>query len=632
MKKIHILSILGIALTFGACDYNDKNFDGLDEMVKPTHVVKEKYTLTDADYVAIGDNSTNKALAKEAKTEKALENVKTNLYLSEEVPGSTYLPAFLSGKYFTADAGSSIKVSYNYKEAMSSLLAEYASVKYLKLTEDDYKFIYGNTAFAPYLNAKTEGQMYKILNENFKDAAKGTVVFVEYKLGEGQLEEPRMWQSFDTLAIGELNRLDDWFISSVGGNQWQVTSFNENQYVQYTANKAEGECIGWMITPAIQVTGNESFGFDVTVGYYNADCLSVLISKDFTGNVDAATWTDITAEFTIPKAPTSGYGTLASAGRISLAEYAGENIRIAFKYVGDGAHKKTTTYQIDNIMVGTSLPENSGSSPVYAVKIYDGKSWKDKNSKVYVLAYEDYIEMGQSKLYFTADVPAAGYLPAYLSKQIAYPVDGEACVVIYRYFNGKELKIYSDEYVYSGETVRWALDTRVVEKTEQYVLMEGKWNFDPSTVITLEAVKGNEESAAFYQAIVDYVGTNYGTDYYQTRFTNAEFYYGASSYQNNFSFRLASWRTDHKAGETAYKNLTDEELTELMYERLPEAIRVGLVALYGDADAVPGVQVTYTVNFSIYDGKDTKVYTIQFLVTGKAVFEYVEDSLQEVVQ
>mgnify|MGYP000431093308 FL=1 len=95
---------------------------------------------------------------------------------------------------------------------------------------------------------------------------------------------------------------------------------------------------------------------------------------------------------------------------------------------------------------------------------------------------------------------------------------------------------------------------------------------------------------------------------------------------------MASWRTDHKAGETAYKNLTDEELTELMYERLPEAIRVGLVALYGDADAVPGVQVTYTVNFSIYDGKDTKVYTIEFLVTGKAVFEYVEDSLQEVVQ
>lgn len=45
---------------------------------------------------------------------------------------------------------------------------------------------------------------------------------------------------------------------------------------------------------------------------------------------------------------------------------------------------------------------------------------------------------------------------------------------------------------------------------------------------------------------------------------------------------------------------------------------------------MPGVEVTYTVNFSIYDGKDTKQYTIQFLVTGKAVFEYVEDSLKEV--
>lgn len=631
MKKIYALGILGIVFTLGACDYNDKNFDGLDEMVKPVHVVKEKYVLTEADYAAVSDNAKNKAIAKEAKTEKALESVKTNLCLSEEIPGSTYLPAFLSGKYFTADAGSSIKVTYNYKGAMSSLLAEYASVKYIKLTDDDYKLVYGNTAFAPYLNAKTERQLYKVLNENFKEAEKGTVVFAEYKSGEGQLDGPQMWQSFESLATGDLTRLDGWFISSAGGKQWQVTSYNENQYVQYTANKAEGECVGWMVTPAIQVKGDEYFGFDVTVGYYNANCLSVLIAEDFSGDVDAATWTDVTAEFDIPRSPSSGYGSLASAGKIPLAEYAGENIRIAFRYTGDGAHKKTTTYQIDNIMVGTSLPENSVSSPEYTVKVYDGKSWKDKSNKVDVLACEDYREMGQNKLYFTADVPAAGYLPVYLSKRIEYPQDGESRVVIYRYFDGKKLKIYSDEYVYSGEKARWLPDTRLGEKTEQYVLSEGKWNFDPSTVITLEAVKGNAESSAFYQAIVDHVGKNYGTDYYQMNYTNAEFYYGASAYQNNFSFRVSSWRTGHKAGEAAYKDLTDEELTALMFERLPEAIRIGLVAIYGDADTVPGVQVTYTVNFSIYDGKDTKKYTIQYLVTGKAVFEYVEDSLKEMI-
>ena len=37
---------------------------------------------------------------------------------------------------------------------MSSLLSEYASVKYLKPTDADYKLVYGENAFAPYLNEK----------------------------------------------------------------------------------------------------------------------------------------------------------------------------------------------------------------------------------------------------------------------------------------------------------------------------------------------------------------------------------------------------------------------------------------------------------------------------------------------
>ena len=155
------------------------------------------------------------------------------------------------------------------------------------------------------------------------------------------------------------------------------------------------------------------------------------------------------------------------------------------------------------------------------------------------------------------------------------------------------MKNYSDEYTYSAATGRWTLNTRIVDLTQQYVFAGGVWKFDPSMTITLEAVKGNAESAAFYQAIVDYVGKTFGSDYYQTGYTNAEFYYGASSYQNNFS----------------------------------------LEAIYSDADVVTGVEVTYTVNFSIYGingTKDTTVYTVKYVVTGKAEFEYVEDSLKAV--
>ena len=629
MNRNLLMPVAVSLILLSGCKYNDDNFEGLDDMTQPTNLMKIEYTLTDADYATISSNSTNKKIATDAGVSKDLENVKTNMYLTEKITGADYIPAFLLDKYYTADKGSSAKITYKYKEAMSSLLSEYASVKYLKPTDAEYKLVYGENAFAPYLNEKTEGQMSKILNEKFKDAEKGTAVFVDYKLGEGQLENPLMWQNFEALPTGDLKELKGWFISSTGDTQWKVTSYDDNQYVQYSANGTKGACVGWMVTPAISVTAGDYLAFDVTVGYYNASCLSVLISENFDGeNVGTANWVDVTSDFSIPTKPTSGYGTFASAGKVSLLAYAGKKVYVAFKYEGDGANKKTTTYQIDNIMVGTSIPANSLSTPTYAVKVYDGKNWKNKSNNVYVLTYADYGDMGQSKRYFTSDVPAVNYLPAYLSRMVAYPVDGDARVVVYRYYNGTDLKIYSDEYTYSAEKARWELNTRIVDKTEQ-LLSDGKWNFDPSTVVTLKAEKGDAETAAFYQTITDWVIANKGQEYAPifSGKSNNEYYYGSSAYQNNFDFRPAKWREQNAA---AYGNMSDADLTKLMFERLPEAFLPGLKAIYGSADVVEGVDVFYTINFAIYDGSSTTQYTIKYKVTGKGQFEYVADSLKKV--
>ena len=624
MNRNLLMPVAVSLILLSGCKYNDDNFEGLDDMTQPTNLMKIEYTLTDADYATISSNSTNKKIATDAGVSKDLENVKTNMYLTEKITGADYIPAFLLDKYYTADKGSSAKITYKYKEAMSSLLSEYASVKYLKPTDAEYKLVYGENAFAPYLNEKTEGQMSKILNEKFKDAEKGTAVFVDYKLGEGQLENPLMWQNFEALPTGDFEGLKGWFISSTGDTQWKVTSYDDNQYVQYSANGTKGACVGWMVTPAISVTAGDYLAFDVTVGYYNASCLSVLISENFDGeNVGTANWVDVTSDFSIPTKPTSGYGTFASAGKVPLSAYAGKKVYVAFKYEGDGANKKTTTYQIDNIMVGTSIPANSLSTPTYAVKVYDGKNWKNKSNSVYVLTYADYGDMGQSKRYFTSDVPAVNYLPAYLSKMVAYPVDGDARVVVYRYYNGTDLKIYSDEYTYSAEKARWELNTRIVDKTEQFVLSDGKWNFDPSTVITLKA-KGDAETSTFYQTIVDWVKEHYSE--YVTSYGNNEYYYGSSAYQNNFDFRPDKWKVQNPA---AYGTMSDDDLKKLMFERLPEAFLPALQSLYGDADVVEGVDVIYTINFGIYDGSDAQ-YTIKYKVTGKGQFEYVADSLKKV--
>ena len=179
MNRNLLMPVAVSLILLSGCKYNDDNFEGLDDMTQPTNLMKIEYTLTDADYATISTNSVNKDSAANHKPDdlsKDLANVKTNMYLTEKITGATYIPAFLLDKYYTADKGSSAKITYKYKEAMSSLLSEYASVKYLKPTDAEYKLVYGENAFAPYLNEKTEGQMSKILNEKFKDAEKGTAV------------------------------------------------------------------------------------------------------------------------------------------------------------------------------------------------------------------------------------------------------------------------------------------------------------------------------------------------------------------------------------------------------------------------------------------------------------------------
>lgn len=489
MKKLFILPIVGMVLCLGACDRKEKETD----IEPPANVIQEDYTLVEADYAEISNNSTNKKIAEQAGVGKDLDRVKTDLSLSGTIPGATYLPAYLAQKYSTADEGSSVKVTYNFKKDTSDLLSDYSSIKIYTPSNKMYADIYGNTEFAPYLNETTENKVTDLL-KGYEDPKEGDVVFVDYRLSKGSvgtdlLSDPMLWQNFEGIATGKLTSLKDWynggdwFISSKGGADWKVASYDANQYVQFSANNTTGECDAWLVAPAVSIGPNDKLSFDVAVSDYNADCLSVLISTDFDGqNVDAAGWTDITSAFTIPRGPARGFGSLASAGEYFMGGYDGHNVRIAFKYAGDGVNEKTTAYQIDNVMIGSKIPAKGGcnSEPAYALKVYNEQGkWENQNKNVYVLAYKDYLEMGLSDLNFTSETPAVNYIPAYLAKQVGYPLEGDVRVVAYRYNNGEKVVINSDEYIYSAEAGRWAWNKIVVERTEQFVYKNTVWSLDP---------------------------------------------------------------------------------------------------------------------------------------------------------
>jgi len=49
MKKIYLFPALAATLMISGCDYNEKYFEGLDEMSQPKEVFTKTYALTEAE-------------------------------------------------------------------------------------------------------------------------------------------------------------------------------------------------------------------------------------------------------------------------------------------------------------------------------------------------------------------------------------------------------------------------------------------------------------------------------------------------------------------------------------------------------------------------------------------------------
>ncbi|WP_417428228.1 DUF5689 domain-containing protein [Halpernia sp.] len=137
----------------------------------------------------------------------------------------------------------------------------------------------------------------------------------------------------------------------VGNRYWQLRNFGGNNYLQLSANAGNGSFTTYFIVP-VDFTAANSVKFDVNVGYYNGDALKVFTTKDYTvlGDISSATLTDITSNFTIPKTPTSGYGTLNNAGTYNFPASLTGNGFVVFEYKG-AKGGVTTTIQLDNISV-----------------------------------------------------------------------------------------------------------------------------------------------------------------------------------------------------------------------------------------------------------------------------------------
>ena len=139
----------------------------------------------------------------------------------------------------------------------------------------------------------------------------------------------------------------------VGNRYWQRKTASGNKYIQMTSFGGIPEANRTLFIVPVDMTAANTFSFSTNSGYDNGSPLKVYYSTDYVPgtNINNATLVNITANFSIPNGPSSGYGGFVSSGDYAIPSSITGNGYFIFEYAGNGIDGITTTMRIDDIVV-----------------------------------------------------------------------------------------------------------------------------------------------------------------------------------------------------------------------------------------------------------------------------------------
>ncbi len=144
--------------------------------------------------------------------------------------------------------------------------------------------------------------------------------------------------------------LNDWVTVSVKGSQeWTTASYGVPAPCAKMSGYAGGnnENEDWLISKELDLSGLSTVTMSfLSASKYAGEPLRLYVSTDYTGSglPSAANWVEIPANF-----DTAGDFSFNPSGPIDLSAYAGQKIRIGFKYLS--TNSAATTWELDNIKV-----------------------------------------------------------------------------------------------------------------------------------------------------------------------------------------------------------------------------------------------------------------------------------------
>ena len=665
-------AIACLALTSCSENYwNDHELDGF-EVPTLTDVKTIEYTLTATDYATLASNSTNKALAGSTLASE-LKAVGTQGYFTDRITAREYVPALLadpSFPYFTLSNGSSIRLTYQTYTGLPAEAVQATEAKTYVVTEENYQEVWESdndyvTAFAP--SHPASKYVPSLLAAAFPDAAEGDLAVANYQ--ESQVDpvfnaapDPDVpeWKPSEVIAslsVGDQTTITA-YVTAIATNGFIATDATGSIFV-YMGNTfdAASYSIGDQVTIAgeissynrglqvagssaeIEITGKGSYTYPTPVSYTGAALDKVLDRTDnepayfgtLTGtvkvsgnNINIAVDGAETAQGSIYYATDDLKALLTDGASVTVNGYL---IAIAGKrYCNFVATEiiPAATAEASATVAAAALSRSASvqvaSTDVNTMYRYTSGRWVAA-SEFTVLNHSDYQAMGQRYDNLSNEDPAT-FIPKFCNTNYPYAHEGDVRYIVYNYYASSTTTRRCDVLTYDG--TEWTIDNGIATETSQFVMTGGKWIYDPNVTITLPAGRGIEISTLYYQTCVDWVAANIDKPTgatYVTSYGNNEYYTGASAYQGNVDLRASSARAQYAKG---YEGMTDDQVVETMKKRFAEQVfPAALGIIHPTAAPIDGVDVIYTINFSVYNGTTT-AYTIRYRVVAQGTFEFID--------
>lgn len=666
--------IFGLAATgIASCSENSWNdqLPGFNPDPEYSDVRSLDYTLTASDYARIAGNYRNVALAKSENVSSELKSVGTLGYLNQAIAPDKYIPAFLRDslfKYYSMTEGSAINITYQIAKNLPEKMVQMNAAQTYTVTDADYQALYGSdedfaSTFCPKYSASKN--LPKILATAIQNPTDGSYVVVNYNNSDLDPTFSNTSTFTETNVLGNvtLNAEVDvkGIVTGICARGFILTDKGGSVLVYQASGFVPAD---WKIGDKVSVKGaiaayNKGFQIDASKativkegeGKYTYPSPKVFTGEQMDNAILAANnATALYCQFTATASISGSYYNLNVAGA-TTAQGSVYQITDEFKsklengktYTITGYFTSISTTTVDgkkvpkffNVLLTDVTPIAAAGAPkrvtrggsqvpttaMSAIYQYTDKAWKTV-SDIVVLQQDDYKAMGASSD-LKGDMPAT-CIPTYMAKNFPYAQAGDVKYVLYKYYNGKTSVFRTEEYTYeNGMWVNSVSNGGVVTETNQFVYKKQGWVMDPSITLTLPAGKSQPTSSWFYQTCVDWVKNNVENGAaFVSSYGNNEYYCGTSAYQGNLDLRASAARVQNP---TAYpESMTDDEVVALMKKRFETEVCPGaLSVLYPNMMPVDGVDVTVTINFSVYDGSGTKEYQIVQKVVGKGKFEFV---------